>query len=175
MKSDDEFQSKAKNDYFTLFEEVIRDKKVKDWLGWNADQNRFCNTEHLKMFYAWICPDDEAPEGVENKRRIHDPRQIKKLSAILDHEHINTLNKFDQWEITIEQAHDKATKTPSSFDWREALDEVTDIIGGIPQASIQEHATEIVQKLELIAKQIDSSIKMARAVISLGEEQCLQI
>ena len=175
MKADKEFQSKAKNEYFTIFEEVIRDKKVKDWLGWDADENKFCNTDHLKMFYAWISPDEEAPDGVENKRRLHDPRQIKKLSAIVDVEHMNILNKFDQWELTIEQAHDKATKSPSSFDWREALESVVDVIGSIPQAAIEDHAAEILIKLELVAKKIDSSIKMAKVIAESGENQCLQI
>ena len=175
MKADDEFQTKAKNEYFTLFEEVIRDKKVRDWLGWDPDQDKFTNTDHLRMFYAWISPDDEAPEGVENKRRIHDPRQIKKLSDIVDDEHKNILNKFDQWELTIEQAQDKAIKKPSSFDWREALEEIEEILGSIPQISIQENAKEFMEKLYKISKQIESSIKMAKAVDVFGEDQCPKI
>lgn len=175
MKVDDEFQSKAKNEYFTLFEEVIRDKTVRDWLGWNVDLNKFCNTDHLRMFYAWITPDDEAPVGVENKRRLHDPRQIKKLSIIVNDDHKTILNKFDQWELTIEQASDKASKTPSTYDWREALEEVGEIIGGIPQASILEHPSEFLVMLEKIALQIDSSMKMAKAIAISGDEKCPQI
>ena len=175
MKADNEFQSKAKNEYFTIFEEVIRDKKVKDWLGWDAESNKFCNTDHLKMLYAWISPDDEAPAGVENKRRLHDPRQIKKLSAIIDAEHINILNKFDQWELTIEQAHDRATKSPSSFDWKEALESVIDIIGSIPQGAIEEHAADVLAMLEKVSKKIDASIKMAKSITEPGDSPCLQI
>lgn len=175
MKVDDEFQSKAKNEYFTLFEEVIRDKTVRDWLGWNVDLNKFCNTDHLRMFYAWITPDDEAPVGVENKRRLHDPRQIKKLSTIVNDDHKTILNKFDQWELTIEQASDKASKTPSTYDWREALEEVGEIIGGIPQASILEHPSEFLVMLEKIALQIESSMKMAKAIAISGDEKCPQI
>lgn len=174
MKADEEFQTKAKNEYFTLFEEVIRDKKVRDWMGWDADQNKFTNVDHLRMFYAWISPDDDAPEGVENKRRIHDPRQIKKLSDIIDDEYKTILNKFDQWELTIEQAQDKAIRKPSSFDWREALEQVEEIIGSIPQISIQENAEEFISRLDKISKQIESSIKMASALVA-GDDQCPKI
>lgn len=175
MKADEEFQTKAKNEYFTLFEEVIRDKKVRDWLGWEPEQNKFTNVDHLKMFYSWISPDDEAPEGVENKRRIHDPRQIKKLAEIVDDEHKNILNKFDQWEFTIEQAQDKATKKHSSFDWREALEQVEEILGSIPQISIQENAEEFIGRLDNILKQVESSKKMAQAIVISGDEQCPKI
>jgi len=177
MKNDEEFQAKAKNEYFTIFEEVIRDKKVRDWLGWDLDQHKFTHADNLKMFYSWVSPDDEAPTGVENKRRLHDPRQIKKLAAIVDDEHKNTLNKFDQWELTIEQAHDKATRTPSKFDWREALEEVEMILGSIPQTIIEEHSSDLIGRLEKIAKKVEAFMKMAKAVESpgAGDHQCLQI
>lgn len=169
MKIDEEFQTKADNRYFTLFEEVIRDKKVKDWLGWDQEENKLKNIEHLKMFYSWISPDDEAPDGVENKRRLHDPRQIKMLSAIVDNEHENILNKFDQWEITIEQAYEKAIKTPSNYDWNEKLEEVKIILGSIPQLSIQENTKEFIDKMNDIAKQIATSLKMAKAILRSGD------
>jgi len=170
MKSDEEFQSKADNKYFTLFEEVIRDKKVREWLGWDQEENKLKNTEHLKMFYSWISPDDEAPDGVENKRRLHDPRQIKMLSVIVDDEHKNILSRFDQWELTIEQAHDKAIKMlPSSFDWNEKLEEVKIILGSIPQLSIQQNPQEFFDKMNEVAKQIESSLIMVKAILASGE------
>lgn len=91
------------------------------------------------------------------------------LSAIVDEDHKNLLNKFDQWELSIEQVYDKAMKTPSKFDWREALEEVKEIIGGIPQLSIQEHPGDFIYQLEEIVKQIEVSLKMARAIMTPGE------
>ena len=38
MAQDDEFQARADNRYFSLFEEAIRSKDVRDWLGWNRQQ-----------------------------------------------------------------------------------------------------------------------------------------
>lgn len=175
MKADEEFQSKAKNDYFTLFEEVIRDKKVRDWLGWDQDCYKFSNIDNLRMFYSWITPDEEAPAGVENKRRIHDPRQIKMLSAFVDDEHKSILNKFDHWDLTVEQANDKATKTPTKFDWKEALAEAAEILGGIPQAAIQDHPEEYLKELEKLATTINSSMKMAKAIMVSGDEECPKI
>lgn len=175
MKADEEFQTKADNKYFTLFEEVIRDKNIRDWLGWDPDKYKFTNTDHLRMFYSWISPDEEAPEGVENKRRIHDPRQIKKLASLVAAEHKNTLNRFDQWDFTIEQAYDRAIKTPSSFDWREAFEEIEDILGGIPQISIQENAEEFVERLGKILNHVESTIRMAKSIFEGGDDKCPQI
>ena len=71
MKRDTEYGTKAKNEYFTLFEEVLGKASVKKWLGLNADDNEFTNTTELQQFYSWISPDDDDPA---KRRRIHDPR-----------------------------------------------------------------------------------------------------
>ena len=41
MRDDDEFSSKARNDYFTLFEEAIRNKDVRERMGWSNDNFKF--------------------------------------------------------------------------------------------------------------------------------------
>ena len=106
MRDDDEFGGKARNEYFTLFEEAIRKKPVQEWLGWNNDAWKFETEINLKRFYSWISPDEEH----ENERRIHDPRQIKDLASLIAGNHSILLDQIDNYELSIEKARGRLRK-----------------------------------------------------------------
>ena len=169
MAKDDEFQARADNRYFSLFEEAIRSKEVRDWLGWEKDSNEFGNIENLHRFYDWISPDDEAPDSVDSNRRIHDPRQIKKLGFIIAEGHHGLLSKLDQWDISIDQAYERASALPNKYDWREAVEEAREIIAGIPQGAYDEEVKAYLEELEKLSMLVERSKKKASALLT--EEQ----
>jgi hypothetical protein len=164
MSQDDEFQTRADNRYFSLFEEAIRSKDVRNWLGWDQSTNQFMNGDNLHRFYDWISPDEEAPDTVDNNRRIHDPRQIKRLGYVIAQNEDGLLSKLDQWEITIDQAYDRASAMPNQYDWKEALEEAADIVSRIPQGAIQEDVTGYLEALDALAEVVTQSRKMASAL-----------
>jgi ParB-like chromosome segregation protein Spo0J len=163
MREDEEFQSKAKNDYYSLFEEAIRDKNVKDWLAWDDGEKRFKNTDNLKQFYSWICPDEE---HAEQARRIHDPRHISFLGRLIATKQDALLGKIEKHEIGIEAAEQKLSDDYSRYDWSGAFRKIAAMIGDIPNSAIDKDAAEIITALENLDVQISNLRKKAAAVIA---------
>lgn len=160
MREDDEYKDKALNEYFSLFEDAIRNRDMRQWLGWSDDDFRFHAVDNLKQFYSWIVPDDEH----DADRRIHDPKQIKKLGMLVgDNRHHETLSRFDNYDITIEQAHDAALGS-ATFDWQTAISKAIALIGGIPQGAIADDKDAILGDLKNLEKCIKNLKAMATAI-----------
>ncbi|MFT4177407.1 MAG: ParB N-terminal domain-containing protein [Luteolibacter sp.] len=162
MRKDSEFQSQAENKYYSLFEEAIRQKEVKKWLGWSDQESRFTEPENLKQFYAWITPDEEHEDKL---RRIHDPRQIQYLGKLLSSKQDSLLDQIDRHEIEIEAAHQKLKDVDFKFDWRTALLKAEELINDIPGSSFAENPEEVIANLDRIMKKIEKLSSMAVAVI----------
>ena len=152
MRQDDEFSGKAKNEYFTLFEESIRNRDVRDWMGWNNDTFAFENASTLSQFYSWICPDEDH----ENERRIHDPRQIKDLGVLIAGGHHTLLNQIDDYEETIPQARAKVDGIISKSAWKDKMQQARNIIADLPQQVMFEEPDAFLEALLDIEEQIIS-------------------
>ena len=162
MKNDDEFSSKAQNEYFTLFEESIRNRAMRDWLGWDHESSRFEDEDNLKQFYAWISPDEEH----ENKRRIHDPRQIKQLGSLISGEHTELLDQIDRHELSIDQAYGMIVDGVSEAgEWRRKLEKVRRLIDSLPQNAMFDDTDEFLQLLEEIQEQVRLRIYATKSVL----------
>ena len=68
MRQDDDFQGKALNEYFSLFEEAIRNRQTRDWLGWRDELTQFENTSNLKQFLFVDCSRRRARQRPSNPR-----------------------------------------------------------------------------------------------------------
>ena len=160
MRDDDEFGDKAKNDYYTLFEEAYRSATVRAWLGWNEDEHRFTDSTNLKRFYAWITPNEEAKEGQE--RRIHDPRQIKELAHLIDNGQTALLAQVDLHELTVGQAFERSRATPMIENWREMLDEVSRLlVAAVPHAVNGDEIPAFLAELSVVEHRLATARGMA--------------
>lgn len=166
MREDDEFQKKARNDYFSLFEEAYRHRPVRDWLDWSDSEHKYRNTDNLRQFYSWISPDEEHEE---NERRIKDVKHIRDLGKLLTGQHQSLLDRFDNHEIRIESASDLTQKEPEDYDWKDAIKRAARYIADIPQHAIGENGEDILQELAVLEQSIGKLKKMARAVSDVGE------
>ena len=166
MRQDDDFQGKALNEYFSLFEEAIRNRQTKDWLGWRDDLTQFENTGNLKQFYSWIVPDDD----YDNARRIHDPKQIKKLGALVgDESNRVLLDRVDDHEVSLDWAYDSVINKPTEYDWRSAVQKAIQLVGQIPQASIAKNSPALLAMLGELESSIHGLKEMASAVSASDE------
>lgn len=151
MRNDADFGDRYDKSYFTLFDEAYSKTNLRSWLGWNENANRFENTAELHEFYQWITPD---PEN-DNRRRIHDPRQMKILSKLVDPKHAAVLADFNDGNIeSIEQAEARIASEPPVVDWHSKIAQVQDALKGVPLVAI-EKPEELSEKL----KNIESTIK----------------
>lgn len=145
MRQDEEFGAKARNDYFTLFEEAYRNGTLREWLGWNEDDRRFTNTDRLKRLYAWISPDDEHQE---KQRRLHDPRQIKELAYLIANGHNTLLEDFDRHELSIGEAFGRASSGSKPKDWRKSIEAARALVADLPQSAIFEETADFITELD---------------------------
>jgi hypothetical protein len=161
MRQDDEFQSNAENKYYSLFEEAVRQKEVKEWLGWDDTQMRFTNRENLKQFYSWICPDEDRET---KERRLHDPRHIAFLGRLLAGGQNTLIDMIDKHEIGIEAAHQKLSDQGYRYDWSSAFKKIRTLIEDIPNSEIDRHSAEIIAQLNTLITQMEGLRKKAEAV-----------
>lgn len=162
MREDEEFSSKARNDYFSLFEEAIRNSVIKDWLDWDENLKRFENIDNLRRFYSWISPDEEK----DNIRRLHDPKQVKSLAYLIENHHTELLDDFETHLISAEEARVRATaEDPKPKDWRKILSVATSILADLPQSALTDDAEEFLAELDIMLTIIEQRRKMANIAL----------
>ena len=81
------------------------------------------------------------------------------------------LNRFDDYEISIDGAYDSIIKTPTEYDWRSAIEEAVRIIEVIPQAAVAKNSEVLVSMLEGLESVIERLKEMAMAVASDSGDQ----
>jgi hypothetical protein len=155
MRSDDDYGAKARNDYFSLFEEAYRNRKVRDWLGWKEETKRFENSDNLKQFYSWIVPNEES----DNKRRIHDPKHVPILALLLERDRQDLMGQIDRHEVTIEEAKGRTEEAGSrAYNWRNELEKAQQCVGNLPIRAFEENADELMQELEKLLTLVQNTI-----------------
>lgn len=163
MREDDEYSSKARNDYFSLFEEAYRNTFMRGWLGWSETERAYMDSDNLKRFYSWISPDDEHAD----KRRIHDPRQIREVSYLIENQHTDLLDEFDRHTLLIEEARRRATtEDPKPLDWRKAMESAISLLDGLPQSAMSNDAEEFLEALGKLAAVIEQRRHMVEVAIN---------
>lgn len=162
MAEDEEYGRKARNDLFSLFESAYRNSSLREWLGWSEASGAFTNVENCKRFYGWITPDEE--HG--NKRKIHDPRQIKDVAYLVENAHWTLLGQLDTFELTIDEARLQATaNVPKTKDWRKAMAAATTMLGELPQSAMSDDPEEFLDALETMLKVLVERKRMVEVAI----------
>ncbi|MBV2149047.1 ParB N-terminal domain-containing protein [Sphingobium sp. AS12] len=159
MRADDEFGGKARNDYFSLFEEAYRNTTLREWLGWDEEQRKFTNEDRIKRFYSWVSPDDEHEDKA---RRIHNPKQIKELAYLIENQKNSLITEFENHETGISEAYGRATSETKPQDWRKAVERARTLVGDLPQSAIFDDTKDFIAELERLSSEIDKRLDMAR-------------
>lgn len=163
MRQDEDFGGKTENEYFSLFDEAIKNNNVKKWLGWDDNERRFTREAELKQFYSWIVPNEDDDR---ERRRIDNPKEIKMLGDLLSGDHKSLLDAIDSHDIVIDDAHRRAIGLEDSPDWQSRLDQAARLIGDIPQKYISESPGEFLAALAKVESAINATKRMAEAVNS---------
>lgn len=162
MRNDSEYGPKYRDDYFSLFEEAYKNKKVREWLGWDDLKLEFINSNELEQFYSWITPDEEN----ENKRRIHDPKHLRYLSILLEKERQDLIGQIDRYEVEIEVANVRASETVGKYDLEAELKKARNVIESVPIKFFSDHSTELKTKLEELQNTIKNQLRLLDSVVT---------
>ncbi|MBB4126704.1 hypothetical protein GGR77_001994 [Xanthomonas translucens] len=166
MARDEEFSGKVRNDYFSLFEEAYRNTTIRGWLGWSEQDNNFENAENLKRFYSWITPDEEN----QNRRRVHDPKQLKDVAFLIENDHKTLLSQMEAFILPIGEARLAASAgEPKAQDWRLAMRTCENTLAELPQSAMADDPEDFLESLQLLEKVVATRIKMVEVVIAERE------
>lgn len=102
----DQFESEK----YSVFREIIRNRKLKSWIGWSQDEGRAKNQENLERLFSWISEEpmsdaDENEDEFIGNNRVLEPilvksAQIRDLAKIVDDE--QALSNLDRTRSLIE-------------------------------------------------------------------------
>ena len=163
MRADDEYGSKARNDYFSLFEEMYRNTSLREWFEWNEAAKRFDNDDRIKRFYSWISPDGDHQDKA---RRISNPKQIKELAYIVANKKNSLLSEFENHEIGISEAYGRAQGDSKSVDWRRALERARSIVADLPQSAMFDEPEDFIAELGKLYEEIAKRLSAARGQLN---------
>lgn len=162
MELDDEFKGRVKNDYFSLFDEALKNATMRDWLDWSETARRFQNINNVKRFYGWITPDEDH----SGRRRIHDPHQIKDVAYLIENGHKTLLGEFEDFVLSIADARKSATADDhKDNDWRQSMRGTEVLLGELPQSAMADDAEEFLGYLRRLAQIVAERIEMVEAVV----------
>ncbi|MBX8548828.1 MULTISPECIES: ParB N-terminal domain-containing protein [Pseudomonas syringae group] len=168
MRSDEEYSTKARNDYFSIFEAAYSNHAMRSWLEWSESDCKFTNIDNLKRLYSWISPDEENSK----KRRIHDPKQIKEVAYLIENGHSTLLGQFEDFELSVSEARAQATANdPKPKDWRKSIAMAVSLLGDLPQSIISDDPDEFLEVLNTLASIIAERRQMVEAVLASQADQ----
>lgn len=162
MRSDDEYGSQARNDYFSLFEEAYRNSNVRKWLDWSETEFCFQNKDNLHRFYSWISPDEEDSEA---RRRIHNPKHVKCLAALISDDNRSLIEKVERHELSIETAEVQAHELNPGVPWKEKLRASLNNIKQLPAQVIRENPSEYKQLIEEMVVELQGYCRLADSIV----------
>ena len=170
-KEDEEFGEFIGPEKFSIFQEAVFKKPIlKTWLGWDDRTKRFQNTENFRKFLSWITPNEDGEIKIE---RALDVRDI--LSKLILDEHKSILERFENGEITIFEAHTEIERTESreeteraTIDVNRTLQEIEKLYRKLSTLPIPQIISDkgAVQKLRELFTQIKTAIQTYEQLLS---------
>ncbi|UHH10125.1 hypothetical protein LU699_18035 [Luteimonas fraxinea] len=162
MSKDEEYRERARNDHFSLFNEVLKSTTLKNWLGWSESNKAFENVDSLRRLYSWISPCDEH----DGQRRIHEPRQLKDVAYLVENRQESLLSEIDAFTLTVQAARAKAGESADKGqDWRKAMRATEEMLGKLPQSAIADDPDEFLRYLRKLEQVISDRIGLVEGVI----------
>lgn len=163
MKQDEEFGDFAHPDKYSFFEEAIKNRKVKEWLGWNDEAKGFTKLENLRSFYSWM-PRDAAGQE-EEEVKLPEAKSARELGKIIENE--AAFKRFLSPEGNLTNAL-AVIEQPDPSRWKVPVETAISVIETIPHTSIRSLTVEDIDLLERVGKAasgaIDAHVRLAGSI-----------
>jgi len=149
MQEDEEYAEYAGPDLYAYFDEVIRRRKVRDWVGWDDSEYEFTNEDRARMLYAWITPDEE----LDGDRRVPTSGDVRNLDPVLDSD--AALAVLNTPGATLQDAVRVAGPIAPETEWRRPVERAIEALRSMPMSvleDMQEEDRELLEGIRDIAK-----------------------
>jgi ParB-like chromosome segregation protein Spo0J len=135
MHEDADFGDEAKPNLFSMFDEVFKFPKLRDWLDWDDERNVFLNEEHLKMLYAWLVGlEDE--NGNRQPAKIVDPKEIRKLPQLMA-DALQFKRFCDLSNLRVDEAMEGVIAPRSQIPWQSYVDQMVSMLQQVPAVDLE--------------------------------------
>lgn len=88
MKQDEEYGELVLPNKYSYFEEIMKRPNVKQWLGWDDNEQGFTNSARAKELYGWIIGEliDEEEGEARGEPKLPEAKSVRDLSKFIDDE-----------------------------------------------------------------------------------------
>ena len=172
MYKDSDYGDQFKSNMYTIFQSVISNTNIKNWLGWNDNKYTVNNRTNLERLFNWISETEETEIDEDNNERtskqepiISQYRQINDLSKFINDPHA-VKRMEDSRNITEGYAYSDLIGKKRSKDFlRNIESEVTTLY------NFSEHLTpDDYLKIEELKSKLDSLIPISKAKIVINDK-----
>lgn len=162
MQNDEEYGDYANPQLYPLFHEAVSLPTVREWLGWDADNNSFGDLEQREIFYQLISP-RILEEGEQRPPKIKSYSDVRVLREIIP----NAQARADliQMERELVDAKTIANQDRISRRWKNEVNEAKIALSSIPALDVEQFEDDDV---ELIKSLID----VANRIMDVYRRSC---
>ncbi len=153
MRLDEEFGEYAHADRYSFFEEAIKDRNVREWLGWSDEARSFTNHENLRAFYSWM-PRNETgyeDEGV----KLPEAKSARQLGKII--ENPDAFSRFKSPEGNLVNAL-AIMEQPDPSRWHVPVENAITVIDSIPFTSVSALTREDINLLARVQQAASNAL-----------------
>ncbi len=165
MKDDDEFGNKVHPRMYSYFEEIIKQPKLKEWLGWDDNQGKFTNEQRLKEMYGWIVGEtpDEDSEPIEPKLR--EAKSVRKLAKFIDDEKVLALFRAPDGTLSAAEAKYESIHQIDQQDWRSIIIAAETTLQSLTPDTLRRMGEEDLDMLDSLRKRIIQTEKDRQSLL----------
>jgi hypothetical protein len=132
--------------YFSYFVEMLKDVTLRNYFGWNDEENKFTNRREILQLYQWIGLRDFEEE--DKARQIPSALDIRKLAQVLSNNDAKSVleaggSLYDAFGLCEKRA-------PQEFDYPGELQRIESLLKNFPSHCVKHMTDEIRTRLESI-------------------------
>ena len=161
----DQFES----DKYSIFREIIRNRKIRSWLHWNDSLKEAKSTENLDRLFSWISEEEELGDdettddlvtnGQKLEAVIETSKQIRELANIIDDDkaldNLDTTRNLTEATLASEVLGKNQVKNALSIIGQEisTVFNMSKLISDSDRTDIHEYSDKLKSLLDIGAKQ----------------------
>lgn len=151
MLEDDEYGEFASPALYSYFEEILKQRNVREWLEWSDADRKFKNEARAAEVYGWIVgqPNDEGELG---EKKLPEAKSIRELSRILDDP--SAMSVFRATDGTLERALARY-ETERPQEWRPTIQSADVVLRNLSPDTLRGLSPEDLGSLQELKTRIE--------------------
>lgn len=154
MKSDEEYGDYVDAGLYSYFEEIFKRPKLREWLKWDDEAQKFTNAVNLREIYGWIVgePNDDGELG---QKKLPEAKSIRVLDQIIDDAVSMAVLKSENGTLTKALAR---YETEHPDEWLPLIRNAENVLATMSADTLKKLTAQELESLEKLRKRIETII-----------------